>query len=218
VSAGTEQDSGFDPVAAVEAWRASHAGAADPVQLHIVEALARRAAAQRGLARGWLVQRVRQRLEDLTLPTQAQGTQVPAPRAGAPRSRASLALLSELVNRLGRAPAVTQPGAEPSAAARRATMHWPLKSAAAFKDTWSRLRTDQRLRSARTQVPTNAGPLNSAHLVHQALLAMRELSPAYLDAFVAHIDMLLWLEQTGAGAEGAQVESRRRTPKKKSLG
>jgi hypothetical protein len=45
-----------------------------------------------------------------------------------------------------------------------------------------------------------AGPLNSSHLVNLALQAMRDLSPAYLDAFMLHVDTLLWLEQaSGAG-------------------
>jgi hypothetical protein len=213
MSVGAEPDAGFDPVAAVEAWRAGHGDAADPVRLRIVEALARRAAAQQGPAREWLVQRVRQRLAELAIPSQWHGIQTAdCPTAAAP-PRGSLALLSDLVNRLGREAPAPLPGA-----ARRASLPWPLKSAAAFKDTWSRLRTEQRLRSARRQVPANAGPLNSAHLVHQALQAMRELSPAYLDAFVAHIDTLLWLEQGGASAQAPAAESRRKSPMKKASG
>jgi hypothetical protein len=74
-----------------------------------------------------------------------------------------------------------------------------LRSVAAFKGTWSRLRTEQRLRQALDQVPAMAGPLNSSHLVSRALRAMHDLSPDYLDAFMSHIDTLLWLEQASGG-------------------
>jgi len=72
---------------------------------------------------------------------------------------------------------------------------------AAFKGTWSRLRAEQRLRQVLAQVPAMAGPLNSAHVVNRALQAMRELSPQYLDAFILHVDALLWLEQSSGGGE-----------------
>lgn len=77
----------------------------------------------------------------------------------------------------------------------------PLKSVTAFKATWSRLRAEQRLRQVLAQVPAMAGPLNSAHVVNRALQAMRELSPQYLDAFILHVDALLWLEQSSGGGE-----------------
>ncbi|MDE2398414.1 MAG: DUF2894 domain-containing protein, partial [Burkholderiales bacterium] len=80
-----------------------------------------------------------------------------------------------------------------------------LRSVAAFKGTLSRLRADQRLRQARAQVPSMAGPLNSSNVVNRALQTLRELSPEYFDAFVNHVDTLLWLEQaSGAGPLGAR--------------
>ncbi|MDE2505175.1 MAG: DUF2894 domain-containing protein, partial [Burkholderiales bacterium] len=79
----------------------------------------------------------------------------------------------------------------------------PLKAVTAFQGTWMRLRAEQRLRQAGAGVPAGAGPLNSAQLVSRALQAMRELSPPYLDAFIAHIDTLLWLEQCADAARPA---------------
>ena len=61
------------------------------------------------------------------------------------------------------------------------------------------MRADQRLRQALAQVPAAAGPLNSSQVVNRALQAMRELAPAYLDAFMSHVDTLLWLEQASGG-------------------
>jgi hypothetical protein len=69
-----------------------------------------------------------------------------------------------------------------------------------FRRTWSRLSADQRLAQSRASLPDNAGPLNSQHLVHRALVLMRELSPEYLEHFVGYIDALQWLEQAGEAA------------------
>ena len=69
-----------------------------------------------------------------------------------------------------------------------------------FERTWSRLSADQRLAQSRATLPDNAGPLNSHHLVHRALVLMRELSPEYLERFVGYVDALQWLEQANEAA------------------
>jgi len=174
---------------------------ADPVRLGVIEALERRAAAQQGPTQQWLLQRVDQ------LRAEHAAAKTPAPPANpAPDEarRAALAGLSELVDRLGRAPA-SPTAARPAGAAKTATPSpaaapASLRAVTAFKGTWSRLRAEQRLRQALAQVPATAGPLNSSHVVNRALQALRDLSPVYLDAFISHIDTLLWLEQSsGAG-------------------
>ncbi|VVD85238.1 DUF2894 domain-containing protein [Pandoraea terrigena] len=70
-----------------------------------------------------------------------------------------------------------------------------------FRETWSKLSTDGNLRQSLAQVPENAGPLNSSHLVHRALSLMHDISPDYLRHFLRHADALSWLEDmetTGA--------------------
>ena len=67
-----------------------------------------------------------------------------------------------------------------------------------YRGVWSRLSAEQRLRQTLAQVPAQAGPLNSHHLVHRALATMQEVSPAYLQRFVSHVDALLSLEQQQA--------------------
>lgn len=154
--------------------------------------------------------------------------------------------LSALVDRLGRMPAgpVSPLTAKPATAARAAAVRTPsktsparapaptaaqvaapqpLKAVAAYQGTWSRLRAEQRLRQALAQVPAQAGPLNSSHVVHRVLKALHELSPAYLDAFMAHIDTLLALEQaSGAGdltpRPAATPEAPRRPPSRPRKG
>lgn len=171
-------------------------GLADALRAAVVEAMQRRAAAQQGEAR----QVIEQRIEQLrAAPDSAEP--MAAHLESAPRG-AALGGLSALVDRLGREPvaavratAVARPATTPTRAAAPA----PLKSVSAFKGTWSRLRAEQRLRQALQQVPAQAGPLNSSHLVHQMLREMHQLSPAYLDAFMAHVDTLLRLEQDSGG-------------------
>ena len=75
-----------------------------------------------------------------------------------------------------------------------------LKALQYFRSTWTRLSTEQRLAQSAAKLPENAGPLNSQHLVHQSLVLMRELSPGYLERFIAHVDALLWLDQVSHSA------------------
>ncbi|MFT3815139.1 MAG: DUF2894 domain-containing protein [Acidovorax sp.] len=77
-----------------------------------------------------------------------------------------------------------------------------------YRGTWSRLSAEQRLHQALAHVPPQAGPLNSHHLVHRALLLMRETSPEYLQHFVAQVDALLWLDQMLAPALPAKASAR----------
>ncbi len=48
------------------------------------------------------------------------------------------------------------------------------------------------------EIPEDAGPLNPQKLIVKSLSSMRDLSPHYLNRFVAYIDTLLWLEETGS--------------------
>jgi hypothetical protein len=64
-----------------------------------------------------------------------------------------------------------------------------------FRSTWSRLRVERQLTQSQAQVPENAGPLHSDRLVLRALQTLRELSPAYLNRYMAYVDTLMGLEQ-----------------------
>jgi hypothetical protein len=70
-----------------------------------------------------------------------------------------------------------------------------LRSAQAFRDAWSRISAEDEVTEAVQRGPENAGPLNSHMLVLRTLGLLRELSPDYLQRFMAHADTLLWLEQ-----------------------
>lgn len=72
-----------------------------------------------------------------------------------------------------------------------------LKTVQRFRDTWTRLRVDNQLTRSQEKIPENPGPLNSHLLVLRSLRRMQEVSPAYLERFMAHVDGLLWLEHAG---------------------
>ena len=215
-----------DPVAAVACWHAALPMPPHPVDRAAIDALARRAATHQGEARTRLLQRLQ-----AWMAAPSRSTAGAAPDLSAapppPPPAAGLQALSALVDRLGRvgpkaAPTATaetaaDPAArrKPAATARRGgaarqvaasataldPSPAPLKAMAAFSGTWSRLRAEQRLRQALAQVPAQAGPLNSSQLVYRTLRQLHALSPAYLDAFMAHIDTLLALEQATGLAE-----------------
>jgi hypothetical protein len=135
----------------------------------------------------------------------APAARVAPPLATPPRAAAGP--LAELVHELAErtVPPPTSPRlshGEPTASPRPAAapagaLSAPpeLKALSYFRSTWSRLSTEQRLAQSAAKLPENAGPLNSQHLVHQSLVLMRELSPGYLERFIAHIDALMWLDQ-----------------------
>lgn len=155
--------------------RAQGAQARDPVRFCVIEAMARRAADHRGAA----ADRLAQRLQQLAAAYDAAPLAAPPYAPASPQAPGPLAaLVAELA---------AQAPAEPE-----------LKTLRDFRSTWSRLSAERRLTQSLAVVPDNAGPLNSQQLVHRALRLMRELSPAYLDHFVQHVDALLWLDQLNA--------------------
>jgi Protein of unknown function (DUF2894) len=141
----------------------------DPVRAHFVAALSRRLQTAPEA-----VQRVLQgRLQD-AWPGHAADAALPRP---APvRAPSPLAQLNRDIT------ATAPPGRE-------------LRSAQAFRDTWSRICAEDEVTQAVEQGPENAGPLNSHRLVLRTLGLMRDLSPDYLRRFLSHADTLLWLEQ-----------------------
>lgn len=78
-----------------------------------------------------------------------------------------------------------------------------------FRRIWTRVRSESQLRLSHEPVPTDAGPLNSAALVHRAITLMRDLSPEYLRHFLSYVDDLSWLEQVHA----AKAPAVRDTPR-----
>jgi hypothetical protein len=176
--------------AALDALRARGAQAFDPVRFSFLQALARRASLHEGEARQLLEARLAQSVASFV---EAMDAVTATPNAVA-QAKPEPGPLAELVEHLGRHATDAPP---PSGASRGSTPP-ELKTLRYFRSTWTRLAADQRLTQALAQVPENPGPLHSQHLVHRALTLMRELSPDYLQHFMAQVDALLWLEQAQA--------------------
>ncbi len=180
-----------------------------PTALHQAHraALARRAEGQPEAVRALLMARLQ------TLQAAAPKAP-PAPPSDAAGPSPLAALLAELAEITEGSDLGHGPGTEPSAAATRpggpggpaaphtpsARSHRELKAVRDYRSTWSRLAVEQRLHQALASVPSNAGPLNTQRLVHQALRTLNTLSPAYLQRLVVQGEALLWLEQLSAPA------------------
>ena len=187
-------------VARLEAWRAQGSDRVDPVRFRFLESMARRAGANDGAARRVLEARI-----DALMAAYGEAIErVPDTRRGIEVASPARGPLGELVARVARfAPTPSSSSSSSSSPTRSpatpASLAPPeLGDLAHFRRTWSRLSAAKRMTQALAEAPPNAGPLNSQHLVHRSLALMRDLSPAYLEHFVAHVDALLWLEQANA--------------------
>ncbi|KAA0180044.1 DUF2894 domain-containing protein [Cupriavidus gilardii] len=224
-------------LARIEAWRDSGADRVDPVRFRLLEALARRMSAHGGEARRRLEERLAglvQAYEDGLGRAAATAAQ---PERGPAQRRRMTGPLAALVRQLrgdiegqGADPAAistvtatTTATTATTATATTATAprHPPQPDPALVeyvRQTWTRLSAERAWRQSLERVPENAGPLNSNHLIHRALSAMRELSPGYLQQLLSYVDTLSRLERMngdgaaeskGAAPTGAPARSAR---------
>lgn len=209
----------------LQALRERGAGRGNPVRFAYLEALARRAEQQPDAVRQPLIARIVREAEALAERQPAAAS----PDTGSPPPASPLAdLLAYLGEHTLDASRFPSSGtararrlSQPKGGAAPAT---ELKSVAYFRQTWSKLSTEQQLTQTLAQAPENAGPMNSQHLVLRALQAMRDLSPDYLQGFMSYVDTLIWLEQanplkaaatrSGAGEEAKKSSGKRSTAKR----
>ncbi|WP_374563159.1 DUF2894 domain-containing protein [Ideonella sp.] len=193
---------GVDVGPTIAAWRASGADRVDPVRFRFIEALARRASGLGGNARRLLDDRLVGLVAAYaTLVERASSAGEPSghDRGDPAAVRSALAELVDHIARSAPPPEATPATGRVSAPSLPAPPE--LKALSYFRSTWAKLNTEQRLAQSLARLPGNAGPLNSHHLVHRSLTLMRDLSPGYLDKFMAYVDALLWFDQlNGAGA------------------
>ncbi len=62
----------------------------------------------------------------------------------------------------------------------------------------------RRVLQASREIHDESGPLNPQKLVTDSLHLMGQLSPAYLERFIAYADTLLWLDAAGKGSSKRQ--------------
>ncbi|WP_233238221.1 DUF2894 domain-containing protein [Bordetella sp. LUAb4] len=181
-------DAAMTPDVQLAAWREQGWERLDPVAFFFMEALSRRTAAQEGEARQRLDARMAELIESYAARIKKAGIS-PQPGDGAaqealPPSAPLTALSKALTDHAARNKSVLP-----------WTAHYPeLPLLDEFQQLWSRVSASMRVQESQFQVPDNAGPLNSSHLVHRSLALMRELAPGYLQHFLAYVDVLSWLE------------------------
>lgn len=205
-----------DPQARLAALRTSGADRRDPVRFAYLDALNRRAAAQPEAVRLALLGKLNAAADEL-----AAG---PAPFAGTAAACAAPSPLADLLAYIGQhahaQPGTPQssanPAGEPGKAKLRTRQAPELKSVAYFRNTWSKLSTEQQLTQTLAQAPENAGPMNSQHLVLRSLQVMRDVAPAYLQGFMSYVDTLIWLEHADPTRPPAGGDRKAGTPRRKS--
>lgn len=165
------------------------AGISDTLRLRRIDALARRAAGHQG--------EVRRVLDAKLARLQAAGVPPLPATTPATRPEATDAPHSALAGLLAHIASQTDAAGE-------------LKTLRQHRSTWTRLQLDLRVTQALTQVPDNAGPLNTQRLLNQALQLMRDAAPQYLQHLMAHAEALLWLDQ--ASPPGARRSGARKPP------
>lgn len=193
-----------DVHARLDAWREQGMDRRDPLRFAVMAALARRAAGHDGAVR----QRLDSRLQELAA---AYAVLLAAPPVSkSPRGAAVsglqplLAALAEAPRGDAVAPVVVRPtGDLPQANAPDAAEPMPVLDE--FRELWSRIRIDRLLRQCLEALPEDAGPLHSRVLTGRAMALMREVSPDYLQHFVAYADQLAWLELLQAAAADGEA-------------
>lgn len=203
-----------DPQARLEALRASGADRRDPVRFAYLDALNRRAAAQPEAIRLALLAKLDAAADELAArPAAAAVSESP--------TRSPLADLLAYIGQHAHAQTETPqsgatPPGSPGTAKPRSRRAPELKSVAYFRNTWSKLSTEQQLTQTLAQAPANAGPMNSQHLVLRSLQVMRDVAPDYLQGFMSYVDTLIWLEHADPTRPPAGSDKKAGTPRRKS--
>ncbi len=148
-------------------WRAQGYDRLDPVRFAFLEAMHRHAEARHGALREALDARI-------AVLMQAYAAQV-----AAVDGRATPAPVEPRPAWLNTPPHDTYP---------------ELEALATFRTLWATLRTESQVRQTLAQEPSDGGPLNSSVLVHRTLNWMGEVSPGYLQHFLAYLDNLAWMD------------------------
>ena len=168
----------------------------DAVGWHYIEVLTAKTLAHSGTTQTLLQAKLDKALGDLLARMAAAKSlgQSAAPTASKAPVSTSPSPLGQLLQEM--AP-LSQPA--PSVPATGKPSNWRAESPRVqqFRKTLSKLSVQKQVSHAIAQAPHNAGPINSHMLVLRSLALMRELSPDYLNRFMAYVDTLLCLEEAG---------------------
>jgi hypothetical protein len=188
-------DANGAPMALLESLRVAGAARFDAVGWHYVEALAERAGRHTGPAHALLNEKLNKALVQFQSRLEA-APQTPPSGAVQPPPSPLAALLSDMAQH---APVVPGQLPTPPGLGLKTTA-WRAESPKIqqFKKQLGQISVQKQVRQAIAQAPQNAGPINSHMLVLRSLGLMRDASPDYLNRFMAHVDTLLRLDESGS--------------------
>jgi hypothetical protein len=204
----------------LDALRAAGGQLFDPVRMHYMEVLARRAIAQQGKVKSLLEakllhaiaafkERMMQAQKDAKLSIAKVTQSIPSDSSKLERYLAtgdlkrlqrSIASLSSSQTQASLGTLLRElephfPNAHATGFAVHTKSRPELKTIRNFRNTWSTLSADKQVAHALAHAPKNAGPINSHILVVRSLALMRDISPDYLKHFLSYADTLLCLDQ-----------------------
>lgn len=213
-------DAASDFKALIVSLRTAGADQFDPVRLHYIEALDKRAMAHQGSVKRLLNAKLAQALAAFKERfEQAQCDARETIARTAPQYPHAAGDLQQLfvagdfkgLRRFIAALKTSEQRASLGALVRQLEQHSPesaeaclevnagsrpeLKTIRNFRNTWSKLSVDKQVTQALEHAPKNAGPINSHMLVLRSLALMRDISPDYLNRFMSYADTLLCLDQ-----------------------
>ncbi|KRG65873.1 hypothetical protein ABB27_14360 [Stenotrophomonas terrae] len=186
-------------LAQLQAWRESNADRVDPARFELIASLAQRAQGYTGSARAQLDARLSQLIEAYAQLAAVQTPKrVAADAAESPLQSLLLQLTADpLQYQLPLATSNAAVGDTDSADSNETALMPALDE---FQQLWSRIRIDSLLRQCLDSLPEDAGPLHSSVLTYRAMALMQDISPEYLQHFIAYVDVLTWMEQLGASS------------------
>lgn len=183
-----------------------------PLRRQHIQALQRRAATQTGEVRALLEQRLTELMvaeSRVMADASAADRRDAAAAAGPPAAGPLRALVEHLTAEAARG-AIAQTSSSTGSPA--------LAVLDEIRRTCAKIRNESQLRQALEAAPDDAGPLNSASLVHRALTRMQALSPAYLQHFIAYVDALSALEPREKPPHRSPQMKKAQFPKTRSRG
>lgn len=172
------------PLPDLDALRAAGAARVDGVGWHYIETLAQRMQAQAGPAQRLLQAKLQETLKVFEARMNAAGVANEQPAASPAQPSPMATLLQDMQAQSG-----------PQASGK--TAGWPAENPRIqqFRKQLSQISVQKQVTQAIAQAPQNAGPINSHMLVLRSLGLMRNISPDYLNRFMAHVDTLLCLDE-----------------------
>lgn len=205
-------------LAQLQAWRESGADRCDPPRFELIAALAQRAQRYAGSARAQLDTRLSQ-LTDAYAQLVAVEVAKPAATTSVESPLQSLLQQLEADPLQYQLPLSTANAVVSDSDSGDGNDTALMPALDEFQQLWSRIRIDSLLRQCLDSLPEDAGPLHSSVLTYRAMALMQELSPEYLQHFIAYVDVLTWMEPvsgTNTVVEPTRAASKRKASRKKA--